>query len=295
MFFPYRRISTLALALAPTTVSGNDYVVELLSPRFAEVQTPYGAAEPFVRPAAPFPYTNAWGHTFVLLLPVIAALAVRASRRTRLLLVLLVAAAVPPALATLNRGIAVGVVVILAYWGVRFFRRMTVRRLLEIAVAGVVIAGLVAASGVTARLTERTQVSSTTQDRFSLYIEAFQRTLGSPLLGWGAPRPSLNTPVSVGTQGHFWYLMFSHGFVGLGLFLGTIWGLAWITRGARSTEDLFLHTAVVVMSVTLLFYGVDPMHLVIVMSCGVLLMRAEVRTTNVPRMRRPATDAGRVS
>ncbi len=275
ILLPYYRVPTPAIALAPPTLAANDYVLNLLSPRFAEVQHPFGATSDFVRPAAPFPYTNAWGHAFVLLLPVVAAFAVHSSRRTRWLLVALVAAAVPPALATLNRGIFVGLAVSVGYLALRSARRATPTRVLQLGAAGVAVAGVVLASGVLDRVGERTSTSSTTQDRLALYREAFQRTLESPLLGWGAPRPSLSLEVSVGTQGHFWYLMFSHGFVGLGLFLLTVWGLVAVTWRTRDTESLLMHTVVVVIGVMLLFYGVDGVHLVIALTCGVLLLRPE--------------------
>ncbi|MFZ0159240.1 MAG: O-antigen ligase family protein, partial [Kineosporiaceae bacterium] len=275
MLFPGFRLSTPAIVLAPPEIATNEYVVNLLSPRFAEVQHPYGATSDFIRPSAPFPYTNAWGHAFVLLLPVVAALAVRASRRTRWLLAALVASAVPPALATLNRGIAVGIAVALAYLALRYVRRASLVRVLQILGGSALVAGVVLASGVLNRVGERTSTSSTTEDRAALYREAFHRTLESPFLGWGAPRPSLTLEVSVGTQGHFWYLMFSHGFVGLALFLASIWGLALVTRRVRDPESILMHTVVVVIGVMLMFYGVDGIHLVIALTCGVLLMRPE--------------------
>ncbi|MFN8078125.1 MAG: hypothetical protein U0Q19_01035 [Kineosporiaceae bacterium] len=286
MAFPNFRLRTPMLALAPASLATNDYVIELLSPRFAEVQHPYGASSDFIRPSAPFPYTNAWGHTFVLLLPIVAALAVRASRRTRWLLAAAVAVAIPPALATLNRGIFVGVAVAAGYLTVRTIRRVNLIRVLQLGTALVVLAGGLVASGALDRVTERTSTSSTTQDRASLYRESFERTLESPWLGWGAPRPSATLDVSVGTQGHFWYLMFSHGFVGLALFLATVWGLAVTTRRVTDTETLLLHTVVIVISVTLLFYGVDGTHLVLALGSAVLVLRPELREAT-PRTARP--------
>ena len=288
MAFPHFRLRTPMLALAPTSLATNDYVIELLSPRFAEVQHPYGATSDFIRPSAPFPYTNAWGHTFVLLLPIVAALAVRASRRTQWLLAAGVAVAIPPALATLNRGIFVGVAVAAGYLMLRTIRRMSLIRVLQIGTTLVVLAGGLLASGALDRVTERTSTSSTTQDRASLYRESFERTLDSPWLGWGAPRPSATLDVSVGTQGHFWYLMFSHGFIGLALFLATIWGLALATRRVTDTETLLLHTVVVVIGVTLLFYGVDGVHLVLALGSAALVMRPELREASA-RTPRPST------
>jgi uncharacterized membrane protein YhaH (DUF805 family) len=275
MLFPWKRISTPALALLPQNLAGNEYVLELLSPRFAEVQHPYGADSAFVRPSAPFPYTNGWGHAFVLLVPVVAALAVRAGRRTRWLLAALVAAAVPPALATLNRGIFIGLSVSGSYMALRYARRVTVAVVLRTALGAALVGVAVLTSGALDRITERTTTSSTTQDRASLYREAFDRTLQSPVIGWGAPRPSGTLNVAVGTQGHFWYLMFSHGFVGLTFFLAFVWGLALVTRRVRDPESTLMHAVVITVGVMLLFYGIDSLHLIVATTCGVLLLRPD--------------------
>ncbi len=275
MAFPWGRISTPMAAVLPPSLAANPYVSELLNPRFAEVQQPWGAASAFVRPSAPFPYTNAWGHAFVLLVPVVLALAVHASRRTRWVLLVLVAAALPPALATLNRGVFVGLGVGLLYVLGRRIRRASLTGVLGLALVAAAAGVVVVVSGVLDRLGERTTTSSTTRDRADLYREAFQRTLDSPLVGWGAPRPSLTKQVSVGTQGHFWYLMFSHGFVGLALFLVAVWGTALLTRRAVDLHTVLLHTPVVVIGVMLLFYGVDALHLLVAMTCAMLLARPE--------------------
>jgi hypothetical protein len=203
------------------------------------------------------------------------ALAVQTSRRTRWALFALVAAAVPPALATLNRGIFVGIGVGVGYLALRGLRRATLTPVIGCTALAAGLGGVVLASGVLDRLGERTTTSSTTQDRADLYREAFQRTLSSPLVGWGAPRPSLTKQVSVGTQGHFWYLMFSHGFVGLTLFLTTVWGTALVTRRVTDLTSTLLHTPVVVIGVMLLFYGVDGLHLLVAMTCAMLLTRPE--------------------
>ena len=275
MIAPYARIRTPMLQVMPGNIASNDYVKELLSPRFAEVQQPYGAAEPFVRPAAPFPYTNGWGHAFVLLLPLMVALWLVAEQRTRRVVVLLVLACVPPALATLNRGIFVGVAVAAAVAVVRLRRHI---RLGHVLLASVPLTALgigVLASGALDKVGQRTSTSSTTADRASLYREAFDRTKESPLLGYGAPRPSGVLDISVGTQGQFWNVMFSHGFVGLALFLLLVWGLAVTTRRTRDLASAFVHATLVVVSVTIMFYGLEGMNVLIVMVAAALLQRPD--------------------
>lgn len=288
MLQPYGRIRTPMLRLMPSNIAANDYVKELLSPRFAEVQQPYGASQPFVRPAAPFPYTNGWGHAFVLLLPLMVALWLVAERRTRRAVVLLVLACLPPALATLNRGIFVGVAVTAAVAAVRLRRHIRLGHVLLASVPVGLLAIGVLASGALDKVTQRTSTSSTTADRASLYREAYERTKESPLLGYGAPRPSGVLDISVGTQGQFWNVMFSHGFVGLALFLMLVWGLAVTTRRTKNLAAAFIHATLVVVSVTIMFYGLEGMNVLIVMVAAALLQRPDDQTLSDTREDAPA-------
>lgn len=276
MLDPYGRLSTPILRLIPESIASNEYVLELLSPRFAEVQKPWGADQAFVRPSAPFPYTNGWGHAYVLLLPLVLAYAVGSGRRRiRVLVLLLVLASVPPALATLNRGIFIGVGVGVLYLAMRYVTRLSLARLGRLAVLGALAAVGVQMSGALSRITERTNTSSSTEDRFTIWREAYDRTMSSPLIGQGAPRPSGTLDVSVGTQGHFWYVMFSFGFVGLALFLTTMWGLAVTTRRVVDLQSVLIHTPLVTVLVMMLFYGIDGVHLTILFTCAALLLRPE--------------------
>lgn len=79
MFWPEARLTTPMAHLLPSVVLHNEFVNDLVMPRLAEVQRPYGAVEPFNRPAAPFPYTNGWGCALALLTPIVATLRDRVS------------------------------------------------------------------------------------------------------------------------------------------------------------------------------------------------------------------------
>lgn len=278
---PYGRISTPILQVMPASLANNPYVLDLLSPRFAEVQKPFGVQQAFVRPSAPFVYTNGWGHAYVLLLPLVVAYMLRASRRGRLVAGGLLVLSVPPALATLNRGIFIGVGVAAGYLALRLARRLTLVGVLRLGALGgaLAIGVLTFGAGALARLGERTSSGESLLTRRTLYEETFRRTLDSPWLGQGAPRPSETASVSAGTQGHVWYVMFSYGFVGLALFLLTFWGLALTTWRVDSLQTLLVQTPLVVVNVMIAFYGLDGMHLVIVLMCFALLVRGRPRTS----------------
>ncbi|MBW1279541.1 hypothetical protein, partial [Escherichia coli] len=61
MLWPDVTLSFTIGRLLPQSILQNEYVSDLVFPPFAEIQTPYGADEPFLRPSAPFAYTNGWG------------------------------------------------------------------------------------------------------------------------------------------------------------------------------------------------------------------------------------------
>lgn len=275
VMFPDVRLHTPVGALLPGSLMSNEYVRDLVNPPLAEVQQPWGAPEPFNRPSAPFPYANSWGTAMSLLTPVaLATYSTLRSRRLRLLIVAGLAASVIPAAASLNRGMLIGLAVAVVYVAVRLLLKGHVLPFLAVAGAGVLGTVSFAASGLLDSIITRQQYSDTTSGRASLYAETFRRTLESPLLGWGAPRPSEVHGISVGTQGHVWFLMFSYGFVGLALFLVFLWGNVLRTWNTTATPALlWIHSVVIVASVIVFFYGLDTMQLLTVVLCaGILLL-----------------------
>jgi len=274
VLWPHGGLTTPAERVLPQSVATNEYVQSLVHPRFAEVQQPWGAAEPFVRPSAPFPYTNGWGCNVALLAPFMAAAATGAAgRRARRWAWVLVPLALVPALATLNRGMFLAVGVAAGYTALRFAlhgRGKPLAALLALGVVGLVVA---TSTGVVGGVEARTTVSSTTSDRLALYYETVHRTLQSPVLGYGGPRPSETMSISVGTQGHLWNLMFSYGLPALGLFLVWMGGSAWRSRTLADPIGMAAHVSLVVASVVILYYGFDGPQLATIAVAAALTAR----------------------
>ena len=80
-------IAVLIGLLLPEGITSNALVQNFFFPPLAEVQMPWGAPEPYNRPAAPFPYTNGWGSGFVLLTPLVLAYLTTVRFRARHLLI----------------------------------------------------------------------------------------------------------------------------------------------------------------------------------------------------------------
>jgi hypothetical protein len=271
--------------LLPSDLLGNALVHDMLVPTMSEIQRPWGAPEPFVRPAAPFPYANGWGAAIVLLTPVaVAALIGTRSRAVRWTLSGLLLASVAPAVASSNRGMLLGLAVSAAYVGLRLAVRRRVGPLLVLGGCAAAAAVLGARLGAFTRIAERQAYSSSTQGRASLYAETWQRTRESPLFGWGGPRPSLHHEVSVGTQGYLWSVMFSYGLVGLLLFAAFLVGA--ILRTWRVVDDgaLLLHSVLVGAVAIVGFYGLDVMQWLTVGVVAALLLRERAaRMAATPR------------
>ncbi len=270
---PDAGITTPVARVLPSSIMANEYVASLVQPRFAEVQRPYGSPVSYARPSAPFPYTNGWGVNVALLVPMMLAAASGASRRTKLLIGLLLVAALVPAAATLNRGLYVAVGVAVGYAALRLAGRGRLAPLAWLVLAAAAGGWFAVASGVWASLTQRLEYSESSEDRLLIYQEALQGTLDSPLLGNGAPRPSETLDVSVGTQGHFWNVMFSFGFPGLLFFLGFLVWVACVSRSWRTPVDLWLHVTLVIAVLTVFYYGYDGPQLALVLVAAALVLR----------------------
>lgn len=275
LLFPETRLTTPIGLLLPDALTSNEYVRDLFFPPFAEVQQPFGSPVEFVRPSAPFPYANSWGVAIVLLTPVAVACFLQArSRLPRVVVVVGLIAMIAPALSTSNRGMFVGLVLAAVYVVVRLTIRDRAAPVLAIAVLGALGAAVLLGNGLLNQIQTRQQYGDSSGTRWTLYQETFERSLQSPVLGYGAPRPSATEPfISAGTQGYVWMLMFSFGFVGLAFFLTFLWGTTLRTWRAPGDVDLVLHSVLVVASVIIAIYGLDIMQLLSIMLVAAVLLR----------------------
>ena len=294
MFWPETTLTFTIGRLLPGGVLENEYVSDLVFPKFSEVQDPWGAEEPFVRPSAPFAYTNGWGAAIAILTPVAVATALeRGTTRSIAVLMIGAALAVPPAVASTNRGLFIGIIVGIAYVVVRLLIRGRLLAFLWVCVLSSGVLFLLSISGALEAIGARQEVVDTTEGRGILYEETFARTLESPFLGFGAPRPSLTTEITVGTQGALWNTMFCFGFVGLALLIWFLIGGLLRTIAAPNTATLWLHAAVVSTVVLSAFYGLDRHFITIAIILGILLREryAEQSSFWVPDLHKGTTNA----
>lgn len=274
VLMPRGSLSTPVQALLPLNIRNNEYVHALVHPAFAEVQRPYGSPRTFYRPSAPFPYTNSWGCNVALLVPLVVS-AMLTFRRSvgRLAMAALLAAACLPAFATLNRGMFLALGLVLGYASLRLAFRGRLGPLALVLGGAAVGVTVAVATGVLARLQERLHYSQTNLGRQTIYREAFDGALNSPLFGHGAPQPSGTLDISIGTQGQVWNVMFSYGFVALAFFLGFFAVLVLQSWKARQQADLWVHATLFVAFATFFYYGYDGIQLTVAMAAGALALR----------------------
>ena len=274
VLFPRAVLDTLASRVLPHGLLTNELVNQMVVRRFAQFNPDaYFYIDP--RPSAPFLYTNNWGNAFSLLVPfVIAYLVMVRGERKFWWLVAALAVSLVPAFLTLNRGMYLGLAVAMAYAALRLglmrHSRAFVALLLVAVVGGTAFMVLPARD----RLANRLESSSTTEDRAALYVEAWDATQKSPVFGYGAPRPSATKGApSVGTQGQFWLVLYSHGVGAVVGFIG--WFLIAFVSSLRRTDPtgLACSTVLLVALVELGYYGWLPQGLPLVMVAAALALR----------------------
>ena len=279
-------LTTPVAQVVPPGLASNEVIAEMITPAFAQ----QGGEDLGVpsRPSAPFAYTNNWGVAYSLLLPFVFVFFSGLPRGSwrRLLVTLAVAASLVPALLTLNRGMFLALGVGLGYVGIRLALRGSGA---GIAALGVLVAvGLfaVTATPVGDLLQQRLDSSSTNETRLSVYEQAVEGTVASPLFGQGAPRPAISPgEPAVGTQGQFWMVLFSHGFPGAAFFV--VWLLVGCLLSARppTTSGLWLHAVLVMALIEVFYYGFLGAGLTVVMiAAGLSACAAHVhqRSTKAP-------------
>ncbi|MBK7822194.1 MAG: O-antigen ligase family protein [Tessaracoccus sp.] len=237
MVAPLFTFVTPLYSLVPASLRSNDIIAEMIVRRTTQwnpdawiVQAP--------RPSAPFIYANAWGNVYSLVLPLaVVYLTIIWKTNRRLAVLGLLIASLVPAAATLNRGMYIGLGVVGLWYLVQTYRRGAVRTAL-LATFGAGLVGLaVALSPFGGRLVNRVSTSTSTEDRADLYSATVAEVLRSPLLGYGAPRPSPSPWFpSLGTQGQLWTVLFSHGFLGAALFIAFL-VLVWV-RAIRRCDPV---------------------------------------------------------
>ena len=185
MAAPTLRFKTLMYYLVPRALHSNDFVKEFTK-RATTQWNPSSWILSDPRPSAPFIYSNTYGNVYSLIFPlalVFAYVLWRERSKWRFLVAAVCALSVIPAAATLNRGMYIGLIVVIVWVGFQRLRAGAWRTVLGIVAA--IAVGIVAwlATPASQSLLERVAASSSTEDRASNYLETLNELRQSPFLG----------------------------------------------------------------------------------------------------------------
>ncbi len=284
LLFPTGSLRTPLSYLMPSGLLNNELVNLMVVRTFAQFD-PEAWGDTAPRPTAPFHYTNNWGNAYSMLLPFVLLylIQVRGQRRFWLLLAALPISLVP-AFLTLNRGMFIGLAIALVYAAVRLALQGHRVGVAVIALAGLAAAFVFILTPAQERLTDRLESSSSTTTRASTYSKTWEETKESPIFGHGAPRPSQNPNAPpIGSQGHFWIVLFSFGVGGALLFVG--WFAAAFIGTIKRPDPVGLtcNTVLAVALVELFYYGLLPYGLPIIVTAAALGLRPLERAVPAAR------------
>jgi O-antigen ligase len=247
---PHFEFTSPVERVLPTSFTTNVYVHALVHPQAAQVQNVLGYSSP--RPAAPWGYTNYWGNNISILMVFFAIyLWHAASTRRRIALMIILALALVPIVYSLNRGLWLGLILCVLF----VICSMAARGNMRGVAAAVILVPIAAIAFVLTPLhnvvSQRASHGGSNEVRTFLDAQAIKGALDSPILGWGGNRKSIGSGQSIaigpsqqcpncggqgiGSTGEFFQIIFSEGFVGIGLYFGFFLATVWRLRRDRSS------------------------------------------------------------
>ncbi|GGK14555.1 hypothetical protein GCM10010124_03870 [Pilimelia terevasa] len=279
--------------LLPAGVRADAFVQSLVHPYAAQIMDLVGGAAP--RPAAPWGYTNTWGHNFCLLVGWFVAAAWGYLRRpaARVCAVAVLAASLAPVVVSLNRGLWVGLAAAAGYTALRLALRGRLGALAALGVAAALTAGVVASTPLGQVVEARLDNGKSNGVRGYLAARAVAGVLAAPAVGYGSTRTTLGGRNSIavgesadcarcgnftiGGTGQLWQLLYAHGLVGTAGYLGFLGYGLWRFRRDHSAVGLAGSAALVGALVASLWYNALVTPLVFTFLGYALLWRRHLR------------------
>jgi hypothetical protein len=274
LLWPFFQFSSPMARIVPGGLLAEDYVRTMVTPGFADVQEIGLGVSP--RPKAPYFYTNGWGAAMALLTPfALSTLANRKVGLNRLLVQVMLAVSIIPIIFSLNRGLWLSLTFGIVYAAVRLGARGQVRALAAVVALMVFVVGLVFTTSLGDVASSRVDNAHSDEGRSSLYEETLAKSLDSPIIGFGGPRPqsSFSQGPSLGTHGHLWLVVISQGFVGVFLYFGFAGTLLWTTRSPRTSIGFWGHIVLFIGLTQIFFYGQMPVGIFLTFTGAMVALR----------------------
>lgn len=295
---PRFQLTSPLWVFVPGSLRSNISIYNFLHPASAQVTSVLGYTSP--RPSAPFPFTNFWGGNLAMLIVwfVVGWLILGRGRRRAVGVIILAVSAVP-IVYSLNRGMWVSLGIAVVYVGIRM------------ALQGrfAVLTGLVSAAALAGVILTTTPLGTLISGRLAhgnsngirkfTTTKALDLSLHSPVIGFGSTRKAAGSArsitvgqsadcpacgnASIGSNGVFWNVLVSEGYVGAGFFVGFFLFLIFTYRHDRSAIGM---GGVLVLCITLIsmFYydGLTSPLSIVMMSIGLLWRNGQAQAAERP-------------
>jgi hypothetical protein len=257
--------------LLPHGIRDKGFVQSLVHPYAAQIMDLVGGDKP--RPAAPWGYTNTWGNNFCLLVGwlVVAAFTGRTRLSTKVFALLCLAVSIAPAVTSLNRGLWIGIGLLIVYVAGRYVLMGQVWILGAVALAAAGLAVALVASPLGDTVGARLDNGKSNGVRSFLIDRALDGLVDSPVIGYGGTRNTVGGRNSiavgesagcercgnftVGGNGQLWQLLYSHGAAGTVGYLGFFGYGLWRFRRDRSATGIAASAAIVTSFSAMLWYN----------------------------------------
>jgi hypothetical protein len=279
--------------LLPSGVRNKGFVQSLVHPYAAQIMDLVGGEKP--RPAAPWGYTNTWGNNFCLLAGWLVVAGWSGGSRRKLLSLICLAISVVPAVISLNRGLWIGLGLLIGYVALRYVLLGRLWIIGAVLVAGVALVVALVASPLGDVVSARLDNGKSNGVRSFLIERALEGFVDSPVIGYGGTRNTLGGRQSitvgesagcercgnftVGGNGQLWQLVYSHGAAGTVGYLGFFAYGLWRFRRDRSAIGIAGSAAIVTSFSAMLWYNALVTPLAFMFLAYALLWRNDTEGT----------------
>jgi hypothetical protein len=268
-----------------------------LNPGTSQVMGFLGFAEGRVK--APFTYTNQWGNCLAILLPwLYVAWRSYGTRVQRRVIFPLFIVALVPVVLSLDRGLWVGLIVLVVYLAVRLAAQGKLAVLGAVCAALVVASIVILASPLGSLVTQRLNHGQSDRIRASLTSLALKDAASSPLIGYGDTRHMQGSTQSiavgatanckrcgnssVGSNGQLELLLITTGFLGTVLYIAFFGYCMWRYRRDKTPYGMAGELVLLLMFVFMPVYEAAGPPLAFTMLAIAILWRNDRELWNVP-------------
>ena len=279
--------------LLPGGLRNKGFIQSLVHPYAAQIMDLVGGDKP--RPAAPWGYTNTWGNNFCLLAGWLVVAAWSGGPLRKACAVLCLGISIVPAVLSLNRGLWIGLALLVLYVAIRHVLAGRIWILGALGLVGAALAVALVATPLGTVVDARLDNGKSNGVRSFLVDRALEGFVESPVIGYGGTRNTVGGRQSitvgesagcercgnftVGGNGQLWQLMYSHGAVGTAGYLGFFAYGLWRFRRDRSAVGIAGSAAIVTSFAAMLWYNALVTPLAFTFLAYVLLWRTDTEGT----------------